>query len=234
MSSKLTNCKVCGAQIASNAKNCPQCGAKVKKSLLKKVLIAFVVVFAISIAFSMGSDDSTSSNSKLESTPQVTNNDVISNETQENEKVKIYQYLGENESLPYIVTDNAVAFINEHPDLFPVATGLESSTSEFIDSTISFAHLSKNIAKYGSNLMNISGYIVDIEEAPDGSVTVLQIMDYDGNNYMLYYLGVLDDVLEEMEVNTCVLPMDIVTFENMSGAYTEAIVCAACFVNSIA
>ena len=51
---KLVKCKVCGAEIASNAKVCPQCGAKNKKPIYKKwwfyVLILAVLVGIISSA----------------------------------------------------------------------------------------------------------------------------------------------------------------------------------------
>lgn len=50
MANKLTNCSVCGAEMAANAKSCPQCGAKNKKPIYKKwwfwVLI-IIVVFGI-------------------------------------------------------------------------------------------------------------------------------------------------------------------------------------------
>ena len=34
--SKMKNCKVCGAEIATSAKSCPKCGAKNKKSIWKQ------------------------------------------------------------------------------------------------------------------------------------------------------------------------------------------------------
>lgn len=48
MAEKMTTCKVCGAEIASNAKTCPKCGAKNKKPIFKKwwfwVLIVIVII----------------------------------------------------------------------------------------------------------------------------------------------------------------------------------------------
>ena len=43
---KMTNCKICGADIAKSAKICPACGAKQKKPV---VLIVIAVIFAIGI-----------------------------------------------------------------------------------------------------------------------------------------------------------------------------------------
>lgn len=51
--SKMTKCKTCGADIASNAKACPSCGAKNKKPIYKKWwfwLIIVVVVIAIAVS----------------------------------------------------------------------------------------------------------------------------------------------------------------------------------------
>lgn len=56
---KMTKCKVCGADMASNAKACPQCGAKNKKPIYKRwwfwVICVLVLFGAISSA---GSKDS--------------------------------------------------------------------------------------------------------------------------------------------------------------------------------
>lgn len=44
---KLTQCKTCGAEIASSAKTCPSCGAKNKASSQKKLLSRLIVILAI-------------------------------------------------------------------------------------------------------------------------------------------------------------------------------------------
>ena len=57
MKSKLTNCKVCGAEVAKSASSCPKCGAKMKKKnpLLGILLIIFGFAM-IGIAFGGGGD----------------------------------------------------------------------------------------------------------------------------------------------------------------------------------
>lgn len=57
MSTKMTNCKTCGAEIASNAKSCPHCGAKNKKPIFKKWWFWVVVVLIVIVAFSGGGND---------------------------------------------------------------------------------------------------------------------------------------------------------------------------------
>ncbi len=58
MSKKITNCKVCNAEIASNAKVCPSCGAKNKKPLFKKPIFWIAVVVILFIAIGSASSSS--------------------------------------------------------------------------------------------------------------------------------------------------------------------------------
>lgn len=251
MSSKLTNCSVCGAQIATNAKQCPQCGAKVKKPLLKKLLSFFVAIIAFCVVISLFSDDSV--NNEMPNSPSIQENEYnqVSDSQSEkevendyntssqsdvmlqNEKIDYLQSLGQMMDSDFVITENAINFLKQYYDLFPVAAGSENTTTEFIDSSITYEHLNKNISKYGNNLINIEGYVLDIEEAPDSSATYVHIIDYEENNYVLFYFGVLDNIFAKNNVSACVLPLSLVTFENRSAAYTEAIVCAACFVNLV-
>lgn len=61
--SKTTQCKVCGAEIAKNAKTCPNCGAKNKKPIYKRVwfwlliVIVVLVIIVIIVACAGGSSE---------------------------------------------------------------------------------------------------------------------------------------------------------------------------------
>lgn len=59
MSAKIKNCKVCGAEMASNAKSCPACGAKNKKPFYKKPILWILVVLIVVLiaAFSGGTKE---------------------------------------------------------------------------------------------------------------------------------------------------------------------------------
>lgn len=59
MNNKMTNCKVCGQEIAKSAKACPHCGAKNKKKhpILICFIILFVIFFLIVILASSGDSD---------------------------------------------------------------------------------------------------------------------------------------------------------------------------------
>ena len=52
---KLTQCKTCSKEIASNAKSCPNCGAKNKKAIYKRPW--FIVVAFLIIVLAIGGED---------------------------------------------------------------------------------------------------------------------------------------------------------------------------------
>ena len=86
MTQKLKPCRVCGAEIAKNAKTCPSCGAKNKKPVyLRPWFILLAIVLAAAVAGSSGSSDkegsvssspnsaqaSVSSGSQIQEDPEV-------------------------------------------------------------------------------------------------------------------------------------------------------------------
>jgi RNA polymerase subunit RPABC4/transcription elongation factor Spt4 len=58
MATKLTTCKVCGAEMASSAKSCPKCGAKNKKPIYKKWWLYLLILVAVIAAIAGGSGNS--------------------------------------------------------------------------------------------------------------------------------------------------------------------------------
>ncbi len=58
MATKMKNCSVCNAEIASNAKACPSCGAKNKKPIYKRWwFIAILVIVLLGAIGSLGEED---------------------------------------------------------------------------------------------------------------------------------------------------------------------------------
>lgn len=56
---KLTNCPVCQAEIAKNAKTCPSCGAKMKKPIFKKWWFWVIIIIVLIGIGASGGNDST-------------------------------------------------------------------------------------------------------------------------------------------------------------------------------
>ena len=62
MNKKMTNCKVCGAEIAKGA-TCPHCGAKNKKGCLPGILAAFAIIVILGL---IGGGESESADNEVE------------------------------------------------------------------------------------------------------------------------------------------------------------------------
>ena len=91
--SKMTACKTCGTEIATNAKTCPKCGAKNKKPIYKRPwFIVLMVLLALGIIGSIGKDSSTqepapdSQPVSAASSASATISDTISEEASEPEE----------------------------------------------------------------------------------------------------------------------------------------------------
>lgn len=146
--------------------------------------------------------------------------------------LEAYRSFEGNENMSFEIPNKAAQFIIAHPDFFPGNDSNTGAMSDFVDTEVYYMHLSKNISKHVDKLVQIYGDVVDIEESPEGDVTYLQVDTGDGQ-YVLYYLGTLDDVFEGSYVYAYALPFSMVTFENIGNTYTEAVVGAACYVEAI-
>lgn len=132
--SKLTNCKVCGAEVAKSAKSCPNCGAKLKKG--HPILIGILVVIVlIAIIGSMGGNDkpkkvepAANSQSVDTTAKETVTEDPAQPDEQEQEQ--------EQEQTPYPVEEDKTAFlVGETAELKGVQVTLvgvtESGGSEY-------------------------------------------------------------------------------------------------------
>lgn len=77
---KMTNCKVCGAEIAASAKSCPKCGAKNKKPIWKLVgfWVLIVIILLAVIGAMGGSSDTNASNHSTNNINTPTTQEPIS------------------------------------------------------------------------------------------------------------------------------------------------------------
>ncbi len=223
MNDNMTNCKICGEPIAKNAKVCPKCGASNKKFSQKFIWIAMILIAIIVavVGFKNYKDTAPSSGGEMH---------TVQNPTISKSKIlDTYKEIAENATNPFVINDKASAFIKDHLNFFPGNESIQGAISDFCDHEITYGHLTKNISKYGDKLIYVYGNVVDIEENEDSTMTCLHIMDYDENSYVLYYLGTLEDIFEGNDVAAYALPFDIISFENLGGGYTEAVVGAACY-----
>ena len=151
-------------------------------------------------------------------------------ENQDEYVVQSYKIISEIETPSFIINKNATIFLKEHSDYF---YGKEKNLFEIIsnsENNIDYSQLSKNVSKYSDRLIEISGYVIDVRELVEGNITYVHIMDINRKNYVLYYLGTLDNVVEGVYACAYSLPLDIITFKNLQNTYTEAVVCASCYI----
>lgn len=253
-------CPKCGKEVPNGAAHCPNCGQTVqitqvqnpqqvpmaqppkKKGKKKWIIIGVVVVILAIMIFGGGSDSSKPADSKPASndtaqsdTAQPAEDSKSSDsksDTQTASALEQYQWIAENAATTFTIPDQAAAFITAHPDFFP---GNESNTGAMSDCAtyeVTYPMLAKSAKKYSDKLIDVYGYVVKIEETEDGTKTFIQIQDTDGNNYIAYYLGSIE-IFEQDEVNCYLLPLDNIQFENMDRNYTDAIACAAAYIDKV-
>lgn len=250
-------CKECMAEIPTDATTCPSCGCPVneknsilssntqnkKENILKKrwgwCVLILAIIFIIIIS---GSDKNKEKNNKNDSdTIEASNTVETTAETKTLEEitpataVDFYKWIDENDpSMDYVIPEMALTFIEEHPEFFPGNDKNTGAMSDYVDYEITYQHIAKSPSKYNDKLISINGTIVDCyeNECEYGTLTFIQIMDdYTGDSYCLYYWGSLENTFENQWTWGYALPFDIVTFENVGGYYTEAIVGAACYIS---
>lgn len=145
----------------------------------------------------------------------------------------LYVALEENEAVPYTLTDKAIDFISEHDDLFPSSDDLDLP-EELIDSELDSKHVNKSPSKYGDRMMVLPlTQVVQIEEEEieEGSYfTFLNLIDWTGQQYSVFYYGELEDIFEDDSVLVTGLPLGTSSFENGLGGQIPVIVIAGSIV----
>lgn len=210
---------------------------KPKKPITKKwwfwgiIVIVVIVTIIVIASFGGGGEDTGTS---ADETSQMNNNDEVvkAGENEPMSAVDVYVWLAANDELGYSVPEKAVSFIESNPQFFPGSDKNTGAMSDHVDYEADYPHVAKSPGKYADKLMSVDGDIVDCEEIETdyGTVTYLQINDYSGYNYCMYYLGVLEDAFEGYPAWAKVLPFGTITFENVGGYYTKAVIGAACYV----
>jgi len=169
------------------------------------------------------SSDKTTANKSTEAKSNVSN---------ERSPAFLYEALQKTETTPFTLTEKAKVFLKENPSLF--STKSKDALASFVNSDIEYKHLNKNINNYGDKLIKLSeAYVVEIAEEElekDFKVTTINVMDENENQYMVYYIGAVEDVFEKDIISVYGLPIGQSGFENTNGGSTNCIILAGSYV----
>lgn len=246
-------CPKCGNKVKEGDVFCTNCGAKIEKGqgksqttneiknilfkinaaiqkIMKKEWMPLVIIVIIAILMADVIGKLTKTTSEDNSSKTITKTTSKGNSSKTITKGDIYEAIAE--AMEFDISDDAIAFINDNPQFFPCNISNMVAASAYVDFNLDYAHVAKNPFKYSDRFMCEPGEVIDCQEIEENgnALTYLQIEDDFGYNYCVYYLGELPDVFEGSHVTAEFLPFDVITFENMGGYYTEAIVGAACYV----
>ncbi|OUP53218.1 hypothetical protein B5F17_06505 [Butyricicoccus pullicaecorum] len=137
----------------------------------------------------------------------------------------------------YTLTENAVAYLDAHPEYFPATTQETlSSIKNAVDNSITYPMLRKSIANNSSALIHIDnitvGEIVELNFIGH-TLTCVFLLNSDDNFYQLVYDGALPDVLNQDVISVDALPIAVSSFDNVSGGVTNVIVVAGAYVQKV-
>lgn len=228
---KAVYCKKCHKEIDENMKKCPNCGAKNGKGKGKLILgiIAAIIVIIVIASTGGGEDGKSTVTNDTDTASGVSSKNVETNST-----LSKFEYLEDNEDMPFVITEKARAMITANSNLFTENKNV--NLAAFTDMSLSYKQLVKNINNHGDYLMNVPIlYVVKIYETTiDGQVySDLQLMDEEENMYRVFSLVSYDDIFEGDMVNFYGLPIGDTTYENFGGGITPAIVFAASYIEKI-
>lgn len=136
--------------------------------------------------------------------------------------------------VPYISGDGEIDektynYIVDHQELFPAVTANSKKTAkEQTNPDITTRHLFKNITPYLDTMVEVSGYVVEIqeEETDYGTLAEIHIIDDNDNSIVGVYNNSTGDILDEDYVTLGGVPTVIYSFENVGGGTTNAILLA--------
>ncbi len=141
----------------------------------------------------------------------------------------------ESEKLIHI-NSKARQFLSDHLDFFP-ARDIDNIL-DYVDETIVYKMLTKEINEYGNKIMKMSDlYVVKItandlsHTSFEGKVSLILAVDDEYNVYELYYIGDLKDIYDGDIIKTVFgLPLGLNSFENVGGGITNTVQIAICYI----
>ena len=144
---RMTNCKHCGAEIATIAYACPHCGVRNKTSILKKWWFWLIVVFFLIGAFGASSDD------EVEASNSSTQRELQQGAQEETKQDASVHAAGGTESKTEPEAEVTVGSAKEHPYVLTI-----SDLVTEIETNIDVAKY-----KYNEQWVEITGKVLDAD-----------------------------------------------------------------------
>jgi hypothetical protein len=147
--------------------------------------------------------------------------------TEENLFAEIMAYV-----IPIEIEDGALDEVTynyfvQHYELFPALTPkAQKKAKAEVDPNITSRHLNKNLSPYLDQMIEVSGYVVDIiEDEVEEGVTLaeIHIIDDNDNSIIGFYAHSTGDILQDDYVTMRGVPATFYSFENVSGGTTNSV-----------
>ncbi len=169
-------------------------------------------------------DSNTSSNSSQKSnTSSYDETKSNSENSNKSTPINIYTNLSKYATVGwrwegFKVSPKAKKFISEHPDLFPAIS--DAVCFDYVNYSLEFKHLSRDIEEYGDSMVCMTGDITDIKPIKpektglDDTITEIEVRVENPDKglmrdtYYVYYIGSLDFYIGD-EITFYGVPMDI-------------------------
>lgn len=218
-----------------------------KKPPFKIIGIAagVIIILIIGAAALSGSEDETETLAETEtavSAESGTKQETETGETAGNQQIDmeaydLYYALEENGVADYVLNAKAADFLKEHGDLFPADSAETVQAAGVIDESLEARQIMKNPDRYGDQLMMLPELnVVQISETEIDAgqyLTEINAIDLNGQQYYIFYNGVLDDVFENDWISAYGLPLGTATFANTEGGETWTIPMAGSYVEKL-
>ena len=206
----------------------------IKKGFMATRALIMTLLIGL-LLFSVGCDGSANNNTENSGT-EMSISEMYNTENSGTEMSisEMYSIIGTDENYPYELSAKSKQFMNEHEDCFPTTN--YSHISRYIDTSIEYRQISKNPANFGDKLIEVSElYIIGIEEqniSEEDKFSIIQAFDIDENVYYILYNGSID-VYNDDIVKAVLLPLDMMSYENVSGGTTIALAAAGSYIEKI-
>lgn len=201
-----------------------------KRSIIKTISFILALTLSLGSLAACGELDEMTGGGIGDSDSTNTNTDAGDSAV-----LTIFESLQDNDSMPFTITDKAKEMLSAHEAFF--LENKNDGLDEHTDLTLEYKILNKNIDKHGDKLLYLDeAYVLSIYETEIDEETTLseiQLLDAEDNNYYCFSLCAYDDVYEGDIVSVYALPIGETSFENIGGGTTLAIVLAGCYIEKL-